>query len=179
MYSLFLCFCSLTISFILSNILQYEFKSYDMEIPYIKITFPIENYTFETAINTFNSYSHFKKYFNPYNFKKKKQQVTLQLDEQYPLSFVYTTDIDQAHNLIFYYARDSIWTRESGLSFGDHFDNDSFSFVHSLYNSGAISHKEFTIFNMKASLNGKLCIGGIPNEENTMLPYKGITLDFV
>ena len=85
---------------------------------------------------------------------------------------MYTTDIDQAHNLIFYYARDSIWTRESGLSFGYHFDNDSFSFVHSLYNSGAISHKEFTIFNMKTSLNGKLYIGGIPNDKIQCYPIK-------
>ena len=50
-----------------------------------------------------------------------------------------------------------------GLTF--HFDNEKFSLIHQLYNSGFINSKKFYFVPPKMDIKGELFIGGIPKEK--------------
>ena len=61
----------------------------------------------------------------------------------------------------------------SGLSFGYHYKNESFSIIHYFYNTHQIEHKQFAIHRPSIDV-GNLYIGGAPNNEHLSLPYKGV-----
>ena len=105
-----------------------------------------------------------------------KENNTIYLHTKYN-TFRYQSDIMldtiEVYNYSIYYTYGyGVVDYDYGLGFGYHIKENSFSFVHTLYNNNQISKLQFAFYNIVKELNHTLYLGGIPNNEHKKLPYK-------
>ena len=169
--------------FLLSNIklsiISFDIDQYDFYIPYTHLYFPTYDHYYSIYFNTYLPFNVF--YFNIIQYTDKTKHgdnETIYLDSSYPC-FKYTIDdikFENLHakNLGVYISNNYLLQRDFGLSLGYHFKDDSYSLVHNLYKSRAINKLQFAFNNPIKGLQGKLYIGGVPQNSHLKLKYKGI-----
>ena len=124
---------------------------------------------YASSINTFRTETLLSGGFD----KKEETPIILQPEEEAYQAYLALIPISSSINIFAYYVNSHLWTREIGLSFGYKVTNESYSYVHTLYNKQIISHRVFIMHNLRKGLNGNLYIGGVPNNEHTKMIYKG------
>lgn len=124
---------------------------------------------YASSINTFRTETLLSGGFD----KKEETPIILQPEEEAYQAYLALIPISSSINIFAYYVNSHLWTREIGLSFGYKVTNESYSYVHTLYNKQIISHRVFIMHNLRKELNGNLYIGGVPNNEHTKMIYKG------
>ena len=159
------------------KILSIKINGYDRYRPKISFTLLIERREVDLYLNTFLPFSIFK---FPYSSMKANRIVskkTLHLDESYP-STLYYTDIKinedtTITNFSLYNVKPSttMYYKDKGLALGYHIKDESFSIVHQLYHKNIIEHLKFAFKNFNEQLE-QFFIGGVPNNEHLILPYK-------
>ena len=126
---------------------------------------------YKSSINTFRTDTLLSGSFN--NIDQTILPVTLQPEEEAYQAYLHFIPISPSLNISAYYVNSHLWTREIGLAFGYKVTNESFSYVHTLYNKKIISHRMFIMHNLRKELKGNLYIGGVPNNEHIKMIYKG------
>lgn len=63
---------------------------------------------------------------------------------------------------------------DDGIGLAYKFDDESFSYIHYLYNNKMIEHLQFTFEHYDESRKGIIHFGGIPNKSYLRMPYQGV-----
>ena len=170
MLNIFLYFIIHSFPFTLSDIITLQVIHYDHKVPYYLI-----QDTYQTTINTFRPFSLLPTSIPSEHKKRDIKLIDIHPEDKIYQSYLNSITINNTVDINSYFTNDPhLWTREKGLSFGLKFKNESFSYVHSLYNSHIISKKVFILHNVKQGLKGKLFIGGVPNDEHLKMKYKAV-----
>lgn len=173
MYSLVIIL--LLVAYITSNVIQLEISDFYYSIPNPLFYFTKEDIMYHILLNTYSSNSIFWMNF----FVKRKNDIvnklTLYYDDNYNVIH-YLTDIKinqtVLRNFSIYVSKTSLWTRDTGIALGYHFNDTSFSIVHSLYNNKKIDKLQFTF--EKIGKHDSLYLGGLPENKNINFTYKGV-----
>ena len=162
---------------ITDNIAIFEIDGYNYNRPFLSIDFPNEDVIHSLELNTYLNYSAFDlEHLNSSQIINRN--CSLLLEEQIT-SILYYTDIKiqnkvLVEHLSLYSTPDIHLARDNGIGLGYHFNNESFSIVHKLYKSMHLPHLQFSFHNANDDMKGHLYIGGIPDNNHLLYPYKGI-----
>lgn len=151
-----------------------------VNLPQIQITFIDANTTIHPTINTYLPYSLLDNYnINDYENITTKGQINISLEQQieaYTLEGNIRIGEVNIMKYNFLYSEYVYFVPDLGIGLGYKFEDDSFSLIHSLYNSKQIEKKMFAFkpkFNEPDSLDEKMYFGGIPNNIHLKTPYQG------
>ena len=173
MYSLLL--KTLLLSYINSNVIQLEISDFYYSVPNPSLYFSKENFWYNILLNTYSSGSIFWMNFNTKYKSDIIKNLTLYCDDNYDVTH-YLTDIkiNQTilNNFSIYVSKTSLWTRDTGIALGYHFNDTSFSIVHSLYNNKKIDKLQFAF--EKIGKHDNFYIGGLPENKIENFTYKGV-----
>ena len=144
--------------------------------PVMEIDFVDENITLANYINTYIPYSVFnQKYFqDTINRKKKSNPHVIQLIDYHKV-FSYHSGIKFKEQYllrnfnILISTNHSDYIPDQGLSLAYRFEDESYSFVHQLYNRRLIDHKLFSI----SYRPGKMHFGAIEQDAHLSFQYRG------
>ena len=143
-----------------------------------EINFVQENKKLRTGFNTYVQYPLFKT-----SLKLESQIIenkTLLLNNPYQCS-LYNLDVEIQDTIIekmnFYITEEVGNNRadmaDNGIGLAYKFENESYSFIHKLYNNHLIEYLQFTYEYYDHLRNGTIHFGGIPNNKYKSLPYQG------
>ena len=173
MYSLLIKILLLT--YINSNVIQLEISDFYYSIPNPSFYFTKEQFWYHILLNTYSSGSIFWMNFNAKYKSDIIKNLTLYNDDNYNVTH-YLTDIKinqtALNNFSIYVSKTSLWTRDTGIALGYHFNDTSFSIVHSLYNSKKIDKLQFAY--EKIGKHDNFYIGGVPENKILNFTYKGV-----
>lgn len=133
---------------------------------------------FRTGFNTYIQYPLFKA-----SFKLDSEIIenkTLLLNNPYESS-LYSLDVyiqgTTIEKMNFYLTEKTGNGRadmaDNGIGLAYKFENESYSFIHKLYNDHLIDHLQYTFEHYDTFRNGTIHFGGIPNDKYKYLPYQG------
>ena len=161
------------------NILTINIEEFSSGIPIFPVFFPKEQYGNYYYINTYLPYSVLDCISCHHSFPfQVDSKETLHLDGDYKAKY-YLSNIQFNNDILIsnfslYFIENTFWFRDSGISLGYHFKDESFSLLHKLYNSKMIDHLQFAFHNPIENMHGHLYLGGIPNESHQLFLYKGV-----
>lgn len=153
---------------------DFQFEQYR---PYIKFN-QSEGFLLETFINTYIPFSLFDKDYENVNSLDNCEQKDINLEEiyscyHYHSTFTFDNDVS-LKDLSVYLTRGYIEAiNDQGIGLSYKFHDESFSFVHQLYNNKLIDHLKFAFKGDPDVQKGYIYFGGIPNNAHSILPYKG------
>ena len=160
------------------NILSVAFL-YKDSIPFIDLFFINENSHFIVSVNTYLNFTHVKE--SDFKFTIPSQiieQTKVSLFRDY-YGYSYCNDIQIKDKIInkFYYLitnQDLVFNEDIGLSLSYKYKDEAYSLIHHLYHSKVINHLQFAFEIKQTGIDGFIYFGGIPNNTQLTLPYKGI-----
>ena len=160
-----------------ANIITLNLKDYYFSIPQVDFQFIEENVWIISFLNTYLPVTILSQFSRVKEKNMIENNTIVKLDFNYT-SVLYKTDVIIGEQVIndynLYLTYSTVWFREYGIALGYHIKDESFSIVHTLYKRKLIENLVFVFMNNAQTKNGKLYIGGIPNNIHLTLPYKAI-----
>ena len=160
-----------------ANVITLNLKDYYFSMPQVDFQFIEENVKQISFLNTYLPVTILSQFSQINENNMIENNTIVKLDLNYTC-VLYKSSVkiggQSINDYNLYLTYSAVWFREYGIALGYHIKNDSFSIVHTLYKRKLIEHLVFVFMNNAQTKNGKLFIGGIPNNLHLNLPYKGI-----